>query len=403
MRRRLISGVGSEAVRILQGNDFVAAVDKALAATQKYRDLKQYGKQFDTLPTTMDAALKAWLQKEESPGDKNTLDYLQQHKPIAFKLIPYLMVADLISTGHLGQEPPLPAFRRFGDPVPATSAAASPAPAARPAEANPEKKVTSLSGPEPGGSPGPKPVPKPRGSPQFEAGVKKLSLGIKLGDMLDAADEKVRASTKLAAVIDNDPNANGYGPAFLTGRVYVVEGYHERIALLWVRTDPKKRIVSLSRLADMPNPPISEEKAMKILTDQLGPADEQYISSAIWYGGTTAKPDTTCTAVSNGSHLGRGFVVSEGTLPDDANAQEEPADVNAWETISFLDAFLYPDGSSNFTVKCHRIVWSNYDSHSDHPSQFFGTTDGSLAADIWIELSGTPPQANLRDTKSGQN
>jgi len=42
------------------------------------------------------------------------------------------MVADLIPTGDLGQEPPLPAFRHFGDPARVTGAVPAPAMAATP-------------------------------------------------------------------------------------------------------------------------------------------------------------------------------------------------------------------------------------------------------------------------------
>jgi hypothetical protein len=110
--------------------------------------------------------------------------------------------------------------------------ASEPASVTPPAIAAPEKKVASLPSAEKpeqvltpnGAEPAQQTNQAHAGGKTFETGLKTFSMGISLGDRLEAADKIVRSSKTLSAVIDNDPKTWGYGPAFLNGRAYVMEG-----------------------------------------------------------------------------------------------------------------------------------------------------------------------------------
>jgi hypothetical protein len=398
------------AAKDLKGNDFVTAVDKALEATIRFRDLRLYGQAAGASLAVVDAALKNWVTKNSGGGNSKSIEEVYASQPVPFPRVTYLTVADLISSGHLGREPPLPAFHRVDGDAAATGAPL-PAPAIPPAEAALEKKVASLPSAE---KPEQVPTPKASEPPQadqalaggetFELGLKTFSMGISLGDKLDAADKIVRSSKTLIAVINNDPKAWGYGPAFLTGRAYVMEGDRERLGLLWLPHDPEKRIVAISRRFRLPTPPISQEAANKLVIDQFGPSDSKNAAWPLWYGGKSVSA-YACGSISLGSNLGNGFVVTEGTLPKVTSDPREVPDPtqNAMAAFGFLYSFIYPDGHVQEISGCPQVVWSNYNPDPTRPTLIVGKVDGSLVARLLAELAEAAPQADLGKMMSGQN
>ena len=107
----------------LQGNDFLVAVEQALAQTQNFRDLRQYGHQFNSRPAAWDSQLKFWNLKR---AGKLYYEEVYKTQPVKFARVTYHEVGDAIANGRLGSEPPLPVFRRYGDePKPQLKAASA--------------------------------------------------------------------------------------------------------------------------------------------------------------------------------------------------------------------------------------------------------------------------------------
>lgn len=125
------------AAKDLKGNDFVTAVDKALEATIRFRDLRLYGRATGANLQVIDASLKDWAKNNSGGGNSKSIDEVYASQPVPFPRIKYVSVAGLISSGHLGHEPPLPAFHRIGNVTEMN------APVTPPANVAPDKKAAS--------------------------------------------------------------------------------------------------------------------------------------------------------------------------------------------------------------------------------------------------------------------
>lgn len=197
----------------LQGPAFVSAVVQALSRTGEFQDRKRYGRAYGANPAVIDEQLKEWAQKRASPADAKTMTYLYQHKPVAFGLITYVMVADLISSGHLGHEPPLPVFRRVDGRV-VEAPTPVPAPTRPPADAAPANKVASLP---------PAENPEPHTTTRQPLGLALSSL-----DTTNRSKFAIKGIMKGVLVTKVDPNSPAANQRMQAGDM-IVEINHEAV------------------------------------------------------------------------------------------------------------------------------------------------------------------------------